>query len=64
VKKKALALGTDQDRLAFGKRELFWLPSGGYVEPSSTARRSTSCSARAPCAPRARSTSCTPKYFG
>jgi uncharacterized protein (DUF1697 family) len=32
VKKKALALGTDQDRLAFGKRELFWLPSGGYME--------------------------------
>ena len=31
-KKKALALGTDQDRLAFGKRELFWLPSGGYME--------------------------------
>ena len=32
VKKKALALGTDKDRLAFGKRELFWLPSGGYME--------------------------------
>ena len=32
VKKKALALATDQDRLAFGKRELFWLPSGGYME--------------------------------
>ena len=32
VRKKALALATDQDRLAFGKRELFWLPSGGYME--------------------------------
>ena len=32
VRKKALALGTDQDRLAFGKSELFWLPSGGYME--------------------------------
>ena len=32
VKKKALALGTEKDRLAFGKRELFWLPSGGYME--------------------------------
>jgi uncharacterized protein (DUF1697 family) len=32
VKKQALALATDQDRLSFGKRELFWLPSGGYME--------------------------------
>jgi uncharacterized protein (DUF1697 family) len=32
VRKKALALATDQDRLAFGTRELFWLPSGGYME--------------------------------
>jgi uncharacterized protein (DUF1697 family) len=32
VKKKALALATDKDRLAFGRRELFWLPSGGYME--------------------------------
>ena len=32
VKKKVLALATDADRLAFGKRELFWLPSGGYME--------------------------------
>jgi uncharacterized protein (DUF1697 family) len=32
VKKKALALATDQDRLAFGKRELYWLPSGGTLE--------------------------------
>jgi uncharacterized protein (DUF1697 family) len=32
VRKKALALGTDEDRLALGKRELFWLPSGGYAD--------------------------------
>jgi uncharacterized protein (DUF1697 family) len=32
VRKKALALATDADRLTFGKRELFWLPSGGYSE--------------------------------
>lgn len=32
VRKKTLALATDQDRLSFGKRELFWLPSGGYME--------------------------------
>jgi uncharacterized protein (DUF1697 family) len=32
VKKKVLALATDDDRLSFGKRELFWLPSGGYME--------------------------------
>ena len=32
VKKKALALATDDDRLSFGKRELFWLPSGGYSD--------------------------------
>lgn len=29
TRKKALALATDEDRLAFGDRELFWLPSGG-----------------------------------
>jgi uncharacterized protein (DUF1697 family) len=32
TRKKALGLGTDQDRLAFGERELYWLPSGGYME--------------------------------
>jgi uncharacterized protein (DUF1697 family) len=32
VKKKVLALATDEDRLAFGVRELYWLPSGGYME--------------------------------
>ena len=30
--KKALALATDQDLLEFGKRELYWLPSGGTME--------------------------------
>jgi uncharacterized protein (DUF1697 family) len=29
VRKRALALATDEDRLAFGDRELYWLPSGG-----------------------------------
>ena len=29
---KVLALATDQDLLAFGKRELFWLPSGGTLD--------------------------------
>jgi uncharacterized protein (DUF1697 family) len=32
VQKKVLALATDQDPLAFGKRELYWLPSGGTLE--------------------------------
>ena len=32
TQKKVLALATDDDRLAFGKRELFWLPSGGTLE--------------------------------
>jgi uncharacterized protein (DUF1697 family) len=32
VRKKVLALATDDDRLALGKRELFWLPSGGYSD--------------------------------
>jgi uncharacterized protein (DUF1697 family) len=32
TEKKALALATDQDLLAFGKRELYWLPSGGTME--------------------------------
>jgi uncharacterized protein (DUF1697 family) len=27
-RKQVLALGTDADRLAFGERELYWLPSG------------------------------------
>lgn len=31
-REKALALGTDDDLLAFGKRELFWLPGGGTLE--------------------------------
>jgi uncharacterized protein (DUF1697 family) len=32
ARKKVLALATDQDRLAFGERELYWLPSGGTLE--------------------------------
>lgn len=28
VRKQVLALGSDEDRLAFGERELYWLPSG------------------------------------
>jgi uncharacterized protein (DUF1697 family) len=32
AQEKALALATDQDLLAFGKRELYWLPSGGTME--------------------------------
>ena len=29
MRKEVLALATDEDRLAFGDRELYWLPSGG-----------------------------------
>ena len=29
ARKQVLALATDADRLAFGDRELYWLPSGG-----------------------------------
>jgi uncharacterized protein (DUF1697 family) len=29
ARKEALARATDEDRLAFGERELYWLPSGG-----------------------------------
>jgi uncharacterized protein (DUF1697 family) len=32
VRKKALALATDEDRLAFGERELYWLPNGGISD--------------------------------
>jgi uncharacterized protein (DUF1697 family) len=32
TRKKALALATDRDLLAFGKRELYWLPSGGTMD--------------------------------
>ena len=32
AKRKALALATDDDRLSFGKRELYWLPSGGTAD--------------------------------
>ena len=32
IQKNALALATDEDLLVFGKRELYWLPSGGTLE--------------------------------
>lgn len=32
ARKKVLALSGDEDPLAFGKRELYWLPSGGLLE--------------------------------
>jgi uncharacterized protein (DUF1697 family) len=32
TQKKALARATDRDLLAFGKRELYWLPSGGTMD--------------------------------
>jgi uncharacterized protein (DUF1697 family) len=32
ARKSVLALATDQDALAFGNRELYWLPSGGTME--------------------------------
>ncbi len=31
-RKQVLALATDEDLLAFGRRELYWLPSGGTME--------------------------------
>jgi uncharacterized protein (DUF1697 family) len=32
ARKKVLALATEEDPLAFGDRELYWLPSGGQLE--------------------------------
>jgi uncharacterized protein (DUF1697 family) len=32
VRTDVLAMATDHDRLAFGERELYWLPSGGILE--------------------------------
>jgi uncharacterized protein (DUF1697 family) len=32
VSKQVLALASDQDQLAFGERELYWLPSGGTMD--------------------------------
>ncbi len=32
ARKAVLALATDEDRLAFGERELYWLPSGGILD--------------------------------
>ena len=32
VREEVLALTTEEDRLAFGERELYWLPSGGILD--------------------------------
>jgi uncharacterized protein (DUF1697 family) len=32
AREQVLALASDDDRLAFGARELYWLPSGGMLE--------------------------------
>jgi uncharacterized protein (DUF1697 family) len=32
VRRQVLALAGERDRLAFGERELYWLPSGGVLE--------------------------------
>jgi uncharacterized protein (DUF1697 family) len=32
ARKQVLALASDEDRLAFGERELHWLPSGGILD--------------------------------
>ena len=62
-RKQVLALATDQDLLAFGKRELSGCRAAARWSPRSTARRSTGCSGRRRCARRARSSSSTAKFF-
>ena len=32
ARREVLAMATDDDRLAFGDRELYWLPSGGFAD--------------------------------
>lgn len=32
ARRDVLALATDEDRLAFGQREVYWLPSGGTLD--------------------------------
>jgi uncharacterized protein (DUF1697 family) len=32
TRKEVLALASDEDRLTFGERELYWLPSGGMLD--------------------------------
>jgi hypothetical protein len=32
ARKQVLALASDEDKLAFGDRELYWLPKGGTQE--------------------------------
>ncbi len=34
ARSEVIALATDEDRLAFGDRELYWLPSGGISQSS------------------------------
>jgi uncharacterized protein (DUF1697 family) len=34
VRRQVLAMADEHDRLAFGERELYWLPSGGILETS------------------------------
>jgi uncharacterized protein (DUF1697 family) len=38
ARKRALALATDDDRLAFGDREVYWLPSGGIRDSALNAK--------------------------
>jgi uncharacterized protein (DUF1697 family) len=39
TRKEVLALASEEDRLAFGDRELFWLPSGGTQDSSLNMQR-------------------------
>lgn len=63
TRKQVLALATDEDLLAFGKRELYWLPSGGTME--STLDRKAIDSALGPTTMRTKGTveQLTAKFF-
>lgn len=39
LRKSALALATEEDRLAFGDRELYWLPKGGTRDAALSMKR-------------------------
>jgi uncharacterized protein (DUF1697 family) len=39
LRKEVLSLSTDEDRLAFGDRELYWLPSGGIRDSALNFRK-------------------------
>ncbi len=39
AREQVLSLATDEDRLAFGDRELYWLPSGGIKESNLDLKR-------------------------